>query len=438
VVLLATAACGSGTHTAGPASARAPRADAPTPLAVAVAGGPNVRIVSSTGVRMIAGADTCCPAWSPDGHWLGFISGSDNELWITRADGTHRRMLATGVDSFAWSPRSDRLALQAKSGLQLVDLDASEPATITLAAASSSFAWSPDGLRLAVSATVATTYRDQLRIYSLPAPGTSCRSRQSCARIGPPIDLGAIGGPHFFVRIADWRPDGAALVAWVESLETNGRLDAAPLLLVPLDGRRPQLLDYMVVQPDWVRWSPDGAHLALITGTGRFVLDPRRLTVCTASGRCDTLTPATEQARDPEWSPDGRSVLYTVIDQAEALRLASTRPPANWPSLFAHRELWRVALDGGHRARVARVAAGVGAPSFTSDASRLLVVHGRELEQLDLRTGAAVSVAPLVENASTDPYWTSPHALPDDHPYEGVEAGPGGWHKWFAVQPSPA
>jgi Tol biopolymer transport system component len=59
------------------------------------------------------------PRWSPDGKWIGFLSGreDDNEedqVWLLPISGGEAEKITTvkgGVDDFAWSPDSKRIAL---------------------------------------------------------------------------------------------------------------------------------------------------------------------------------------------------------------------------------------------------------------------------------------------------------------------------------------
>ncbi len=400
---------------------------------VALAGGPSVRVVSPSGVTTIAGRATCCVQWSPDGRWVGFLSSADPQnggaLVIARADGTHRQVLAENVRAFAWG--QGKIAINATSGVTIRAIEgrfAGQVVRLTPRSANGVL-WAPDGSRLALAAPVGG-YVDELRIATVGSAPT-CATLTECVTTGPPLDVGP-HDPHFQLRIASWRPDGRALVIWMETLEDNGRLDGVPLVLVSLDGPAPRTLGSGVVQPDWVQWSPDGSRLAFIEGVGRFQLDEaRQLAVCDSRGTCRTLTAKSVLARDPSWSADGLSIFYTAISAAESVRLA-TQSPGHWQLPFAHRQLRSIAVDGRGDHAIALVAPGVGGLQLL-DGDHLLLVHARTVEQVDLRTGAIVVVGHLVENPSTDPYYKEPHSMPDDHPYEGIESGPGGWRQWFVA-----
>ncbi len=94
-------------------------------------------------------------AWSPDGERFVFAAG-DQDLWIVRADGTHRRHLTNGpgwVYSPSWSPDGGRVVFAGRTGqfakrfqLYLIGSHGSGLRRITHSRSGAGQpAWSPDG-----------------------------------------------------------------------------------------------------------------------------------------------------------------------------------------------------------------------------------------------------------------------------------------------------
>jgi Tol biopolymer transport system component len=91
-------------------------------------------------------------AWSPNGHQLAYTSGTGTEVSLTNADGTHRTLLAAGVEtnpsdaSLLWSPDGTHLI----AGKTLIDVTSGQQ--VPLPSDAFSAAWSPDGSVLAEGA----------------------------------------------------------------------------------------------------------------------------------------------------------------------------------------------------------------------------------------------------------------------------------------------
>jgi Tol biopolymer transport system component len=69
-----------------------------------------------------------CPAWSPDGQWIVFLTQS--ELRRIKADGTGEESVVTdvvqGLGSPDISPDGEWIAFHTKQGISIVRMDGSE------------------------------------------------------------------------------------------------------------------------------------------------------------------------------------------------------------------------------------------------------------------------------------------------------------------------
>ena len=217
---------------------------------------------------------------------------ASGQLFLARADGSAPRpflpQLRTAF-SPSFSPDGSQIAywLRTRAGAQLfvVGLDGLDPVMVTQDPAPGRIlppaAWSPDGRSL--------VYTTSAEVVRVPADG---------------------GGSQVIGRgdEASWSPDGS----WIAFREATG--PTARLVVVRADGTEPEA----VVTSDDVdglhafSWSPDGRQLVtyqrsevVIAGRG---LDPRRISL---DG---------EQAVDPSWSPDGRSITYQVLHPPSKVR----------------------------------------------------------------------------------------------------------------------
>lgn len=92
---------------------------------------------------------------APDGQKIAFGYGSGYELYVAQLDGSQVHLLNSKARLFAWSPKSDRIAVFSKFGalaeIDISNSDGSDQHQVVLASSDSVFslAWSPDGQAIA-------------------------------------------------------------------------------------------------------------------------------------------------------------------------------------------------------------------------------------------------------------------------------------------------
>ena len=237
------------------------------------------------------------PRASSDGRWVAYVAastdGTQNAIWIARADGAERRQVHASANTItrpAPSPNGGRIAFvvhdEATGGSRLwtVNADGTGARVITEDAHDGPFiytapAWSPDGTRLVFAMgapgalRVATMLATGGAVTSLTEPATGSDTDPAISPNGRVVAyahmtspaasdiivLDVVSGGQWRVftgnaRNPSWSPNGAILAV---SASVQGGL--ADLYLVPLNGGPPARVttsDVAERYPNWVLSEP--------------------------------------------------------------------------------------------------------------------------------------------------------------------------------------
>ena len=238
------------------------------------------------------------PTWSPDTHWLGFVSDRDGkrQIYVILPVGGEARQITnveTGVSQFCWSPDGTRIAFTMPDSdtpeikarrekysdfeilrhdykmnhLWVVDLK--DMATRRLTQGNQytvgSFSWSPDGQRLAfdAEATPAISSEATANIYIYSFAGNSVRKL---------IDE---AGPN---RNPNWSANGKQIVFETAMGNPDFYTQNISLASVPADGGTVSVLTGEFNESaSFVAWAPDGIYFtaAQKTATYLFRVEPK-------------------------------------------------------------------------------------------------------------------------------------------------------------------
>ena len=274
------------------------------------------------------------PLWSFSGQWLGFRKGE--QAWVIHAEKDKAWTLnsGAGVGSIAWSPIEDRLAYVTSSGdlwasnadgSGSVELVAIKPApTLAPGMAPTTvgrIAWSPDGQWLAYDVyrvlKASVPPERYAGLWRIRADGSG---NDEVYTMGSPASDGII--------LAGWSPDGQSLLFWPQPLFSASILaDGVPLQVISAAGGEPrQVVPQMLLHSDFLAVPPHGDVLAVVSGAGRETWTNKHVVAVDVVRRGQAqLTDDLVAAVSPDWSPDGRHIVYVAapdvgsVDSTEAL-----------------------------------------------------------------------------------------------------------------------
>ncbi|WEJ98225.1 MAG: S9 family peptidase [Candidatus Sphingomonas phytovorans] len=295
------------------------------------------------------GESESTPRFSPDGHWLAFVSSrgddhDDDRLWLMDRAGGEGAMLPgiTGsVVDLAWSPDSKTIALIVEDPDP--DRKANAAASAAIPAATrpgASTAPKPDPVAPAAEAGSDDRSADGKKDKERPRPIVIDRFQferdidgylrtqrkrlwlyDLASRTARRLTTG-----DYDEALPAWSPDGGSIAFTSKRAPDPDRTYDSNLFVVAVgpaaaEPRAVTTFKGADNDADWQSypaWSPDGRSIAYLQGgpVELFSYGVRTLAVVPAAGGpARVLTPALDRnVTHPLWSADGRSIRFTVED----------------------------------------------------------------------------------------------------------------------------
>lgn len=287
-------------------------------------------------------------AWSPDGETIVYASAS-GELFLTRADGSDPRRIATvgsNVRSIAWSPDGHTLRFSKDGLLWQISPDGSNMRQLLPGWGKSPTQWSGEW-----SSTGAFFFVADGQIWMLdngtgslwkkaPAPlqltyGPTVWDHPIPSRDGKEILASGRSARGELVRFDPPSPQPKPFLTGIsaEFVTFSRAANAVAYVSFPdgilwranLDGSNPTQLTDPSLYPKSICWSPDGSKLAFVDRTADktsaiFVLPSN------GTGKPHRLIDGDSASEtDPSWSPDGQKVVFSTAPNVGASATSDLR-----------------------------------------------------------------------------------------------------------------
>ncbi|MFD1738997.1 TolB family protein [Bacillus salitolerans] len=217
------------------------------------------------------------PKWSYDGKWIAYLKNR-TEIWAYDTDAQkHVKVSEEGGNVFKWSPSENILAFQTNGTLARIHLD--DISVHKVAQGVNQYSWLPDGTGFLVSdvATLTPNGWGSVWLYKIPLT-----YNKGLKKTDPFYTLPPEGQLEDFFAIATsefkFSPDGK----WISFLAVptaSWSMDSNSLSLLSTDGKTFEVVDKMILHPDWFKWGPTTNKLAYIEGEGRMALQNKELKV---------------------------------------------------------------------------------------------------------------------------------------------------------------
>jgi Tol biopolymer transport system component len=221
-----------------------------------------------------------------------------------------------------------------------------------------------------------------------PAAPVECGTPRGLTRI--PYTPGTDAYP---LLVTGFGFDNSQVLFWTDYVGSSSiMMDGLPLSAVSIDGGTATTIATTIVRDSWVQPSPDGSKLLVVRSTGRMVTDPREVDVCTAPDACHALASGRDvQTLDPSWSADGRRIAF-VRETNASFTPPLVNNSVDWTTKYRNRSLWIANADGSDVHEITAAGSGIADPQFAPDGKSIVFVRDARVWQLDLATGQATAL----------------------------------------------
>jgi Tol biopolymer transport system component len=301
----------------------------------------------------VATLDGCCGAWIPRSSRLAYVkSTKDKAALITvTADGSRPRPIPGTTDA-SWSPSGERLAYIRRAGrrreLVIAQGDGSDPRTIAAGSWGTAWVngWSPDGRYLVIGMSqggrttfaVVRSSGGRVRVFHRDLEGAwpfffgwTAGNRLLVVRGTSALYPGELWvmrpqGAGLRRLTLDgtgaldptWSPDGTKIAFWRDIPRKGKRPEVLAVYVMPATGGAARRVvggpaGSFATYPDW---SPDGRRIVFSYWQDGVHQD---LYTVTAEGRDLRRLTRTGHAVAPAWSPDGRTIVFSNNGRLSAI-----------------------------------------------------------------------------------------------------------------------
>jgi dipeptidyl aminopeptidase/acylaminoacyl peptidase len=202
------------------------------------------------------------------------------------------------------------------------------------------------------------------------------------------------GPGEYPIFVAGVAFDNNKLLVWPDAGGSGSVVqDGLTLVAASLNGGPTVTIATTLVRTSWVQPSPNGSRLLIVRSNGRMVTDPREVDLCDTPTNCRAVAPGKNvQTLDPAWSPDGRRIAY-VREPASSSSPPVFDGNPGWSVKYATRSLWVANADGSHAVEITAAGGGVADPQFAPDGRSIVFVRDARLWQIDLTTERVTSLS---------------------------------------------